>query len=292
MQLKTILICKNKLLAMTAAAGLALLSGCANTSTPRLAATDLSAATWQEQLLQMPKADVPALLLLGEQHDALEHQQWQQATAQVLIARDQLAAVVLEMADDGQSTQGLPHTASVAEVQQALRWSDKAWPWQAYGPTIMSAVRAGVPVMGGNVPRAQMKDVMQQSQWDSHLPPKAWEAQREAIRSGHCDLLPESQLTPMARIQLAKDARMAHTAQAALQPQKTVLLIAGRGHVLRSIGIPTWLPPEVSHTIAIGQAGDAAQAATSERDYVVHTPATPEQDHCAALKARWQEPSK
>lgn len=292
MQLKTILICKNKLLAITAAAGLALLSACANTSTPRLAATDLSAATWQEQLQQMPNADVPALLLLGEQHDAPEHQQWQQATAQTLIARDQLAAVVLEMADDGHSTQGLPHTASVAEVQQALRWSDRAWPWQAYGPTIMSAVRAGVPVIGGNLPRAQMKDVMQQSQWDSHLPPNAWEAQREAIRSGHCDLLPESQLTPMARIQLAKDARMAHTAQAALQPQKTVLLIAGRGHVLRSIGIPTWLPPEVPYTIAIGQAGDAAQAATSERDYVVHTPATPEQDHCAALKARWQAPSK
>lgn len=230
---------------------------------------------------------MPSLLLLGEQHDAPEHQSWQRDTAQALIDRNQLAAVVLEMATQGHSTQSLPVTATDTQVQQALQWNDKGWPWQAYGPTVMAAVRAGVPVVGGNLPRSEMHAVMQQTQWDTHLPAAAWEHQRKAIRSGHCDLLPERQITPMARIQLAKDARMAATVQTQLQAGKTVLLIAGRGHVLRSVGVPTWLPAQLGTTIAIAQAGALTQADAADSDYVVRTPAVPAQDHCAGLRAQW-----
>lgn len=239
---------------------------------------------WQQHLSTSP---LPAVLLLGEQHDAPEHQQWQQATVQKLVDRQQLSAVVLEMADHGYSTQGLAAAATESEVQKTLKWNDKGWPWKSYGPSVMAAVRAGVPVLGGNLPRTQMKEVMQQTLWDTHLPAAAWEHQRNAIRMGHCDLLPEAQITPMARIQLAKDARMAQTATKLLQPGKTVVLIAGRGHALRSIGIPTWLPAHVHVTVAIGQAGDKSQLAPQDSDFIVRTPAIPEKDHCAALKAQW-----
>ena len=47
-----------------------------------------------------------ALLLLGEQHDAPEHQQWERATVQWLAQRGQLAALVIEMAEAGASTEG------------------------------------------------------------------------------------------------------------------------------------------------------------------------------------------
>lgn len=247
----------------------------------------LSTEAWLQQIAQQP---MPAVLLLGEQHDATAHHQWEQRTVQTLAQRGQLAAVVLEMADDGHSTQALPATATEADVQQALQWNDKGWPWKHYGPTVMTAVRAGVPVFGGNLPRAQMQAVMQQAKWDSHLPPAAWQRQREAIRSGHCDLLPEAQITPMARIQLAKDARMAHTLEQQLQPGKTVLLIAGRGHVLRSVGVPAWLPAETSRTIAIAQAGDQPVADAADSDHVVRTPAMPHKDHCAALRKQWNKP--
>jgi uncharacterized iron-regulated protein len=246
--------------------------------------SEISADQWPSVLHRVTP---PQVLLLGEQHDAPEHQQWQHATAQNLIARQQLAAVVLEMADQGQDTDKLPRTATEQEVQTALQWNDKGWPWQAYGPAIMTAVRAGIPVFGGNLPRANMRQVMQDSAWDSHLPPAAWEQQRQAIRIGHCDLLPENQITPMARIQLAKDARMAQTIAPQVQAGKTVLLIAGRGHVLRSMGIPTWLPAEISRLIAIGQAGGKAQADRAESDYVVRTPALADKDHCADLRAQW-----
>lgn len=233
----------------------------------------------------------PQVLLLGEQHDAPEHQQWQHATVQTLIARQQLTALVLEMADQGGDTRSLPRDASEAAVQSALQWNDKGWPWQAYGPAVMATVRAGIPVFGGNLPRADMRQVMQDSAWDGHLPVTAWEQQRQAIRSGHCDLLPEGQITPMARIQLAKDARMAHTMAQQVQSGKTVVLIAGRGHVLRSIGVPTWLPADITRTIAIGQAGDKAQAEPGDSDYVVRTPALPDKDHCAGLRAQWGQPA-
>lgn len=257
-----------------------LLAGCA--STPPTAT--IAPSDWQPQLLRQQ----PDVLLLGEQHDAGAHQQWQHDTVAQLAARGRLAALVLEMADAGHSTRGLPPDAPEAAVRQALDWNDKGWPWQRYGPVVMAAVRAGVAVHGGNLPRAQMRDAMQQSDWDRHLPAPGWQRQIDAIRSGHCGLLPPGQLVPMARIQLARDASMARTAAALAAPGRTVVLIAGRGHVLRSIGIPTWLPPGLRATVALGQAGTEAQADAGDRDWVVQTPALPPQDHCAELRERWK----
>ena len=234
-------------------------------------------------------AQPPQVLLLGEQHDAAEHQQWQHDTVAQSAARQQLSAVVLEMADAGHSTHSLPTSASEAEAQTALQWNDKGWPWKHYGPTVMVAVRAGVPVYGGNLPRAQMREVMQQTHWDTHLSPAQWQSQLKAIDEGHCGLLPEAQWAPMARIQLAKDASIARTAQQQVRADKTVILIAGRGHVLRSIGIPTWLPASTTSVVAIGQAGDTVQAAESDRDIVHLTPAVPPKDHCAALRTKWKK---
>ena len=260
------------------------LAGCAS-SDPSTASHASGAETLPARVLAHP----PDVLLLGEQHDAPEHQQWQRQTIEQWAASGRLAAVVLEMADAGHSTQAVDKSVDESAVQQALAWNDKGWPWQAYGPVVMAAVRAGVPVLGGNLPRAQMREVMQQPQWDSHLPAADWQRQLDAIREGHCDLLPASQLVPMARIQLAKDASMARTVQQQMQAGKTVLLIAGRGHVLRSIGIPSWLPAGTRSVVAIGQAGNVAQAPEANRDWVHHTPAVPAQDHCAALKKQWKK---
>ena len=230
----------------------------------------------------------PDLLLLGEQHDVPEHQQWQRDQVMQSARQGQLAAVVLEMADAGHSTQGLLPTASASEVQQALAWNDKGWPWRNYGPVVMAAVQAGVPVAGGNLPRAQMREVMQQTQWDTHLSATGWQRQLDAIRDGHCGLLPPPQLAPMARIQLAKDASMARTATLLRQDHKTVVIIAGRGHVLRTIGIPTWLPANARLEVAIAHAAGAAPVADTDRDWVRDTPAIAATDHCAQLREKWQ----
>lgn len=181
-------------------------------------------------------------LLLGEQHDAPDHQETHREVIQALAARGQLAAVALEMAEQGRSTAALPRDASEAAVRAALHWDEAGWPWQAYAPAVMAAVRAGVPVMGANLPRTGMRAAMAESGLDTLLSGPALKAQQQAIRLGHCDLLPDSQITPMTRIQIARDRAMAQTLTQAAAPGKTVVLLAGAGHVDMALGVPQHLP--------------------------------------------------
>jgi uncharacterized iron-regulated protein len=183
-----------------------------------------------------------AVLLVGEQHDAPGHPAAQRRIVDALVPQARLAALVLEMSEQGASTAHLPATATEAEVRQALRWNNEAWPWERYAPAVMAAVRAGAPVLGGNLPREKMRAAMGDAQLDAALPPDAWHAQQEAIRSGHCGLLPESQIAPMTRIQVARDRAMADTLRQAAVPGKTVVLVAGSGHVDAALGVPRHLP--------------------------------------------------
>ena len=239
---------------------------------------------WPQRLEALLPADA---LLLGEQHDVPEHQRLQREAVQWLAARRQLAAVVIEMAERGRSTAGLPRTATEAEVQAALQWQDAAWPWKAYGPVAMAAVAAGVPVLGGNLPRSDMRAAMADPAWDRHLGAPALERQYAALREGHCGLLPEAQIAPMARIQIARDASMARAVQEAARPGQTVLLVAGGGHVLRSLGVPTHWPEDFTSKVALAQTGQAPAAIESEADLVVATPAPAPRDHCADLRQQW-----
>ena len=198
---------------------------------------------------QMPAAagsdssSAPDVLLLGEQHDAPEHQDMHRQAIQALIARGQLAAVALEMAEQGHSTAGLARLANDAAVQAALGWNESAWPWQAYRPAVMAAVRAGVPVAGANLGRPLLRLAMADPTLDEMLPVPALKSQQQAIRLGHCELLPEAQVAPMTRAQIARDRAMAQTVAQLSVPGKTVVLLAGAGHVDPVLGVPQHLPP-------------------------------------------------
>ncbi|HSW19577.1 MAG TPA: ChaN family lipoprotein [Ramlibacter sp.] len=188
----------------------------------------------------------PDILLLGEQHDAARHQRWHFEAVRTLAARGRLAALALEMAEEGRSTAGLPANADEAAVRAALGWNEKAWPWAPYAPPVMAAVRAGVPVLGANLPRARMRAAMADVTLDALLPPEALARQQGAVRNGHCGLLPESQIAPMTRIQLARDRAMAQTLAAAARPGASVVLLAGSGHVDEAVGVPRHLPGGLS----------------------------------------------
>ena len=240
---------------------------------------------WHEFLTRAQSAPV---IMLGEQHDAPEHHEWEADTVRELVRRNQLAALVLEMADAGTSTQGLPASASEAEVQNALNWNDKAWPWSSYGPSVMAAVRADVPVLGGDLPRQQMADVMKNARFDQHLSAEAMQIQIDAIKSGHCNLLPKAQLLPMARVQLARDESMAKVVRSAIVSGRTVLLIAGHGHVRSRVGVATWLPANLRAHKAIAQAGQFDPAIKYEADIFIVTSELPQKDHCEELRQHFK----
>lgn len=231
-----------------------------------------------------------SVLLVGEQHDAPDHQALQRDVVQTLARRDQLGALVMEMAEQGRGTQGLPSDANEARVRDALDWTEQhGWSWAVYGPVVMAAVRSGAPVIGGNLPRAQMRGTMGQTRLDSVVNEGVLQRQRDSIRESHCDLLPDHQIAPMTRIQLARDQSLAQTAAQAVIPGKTVVLVAGNGHVRPDLGVPLHLPPTVTHKVVVAQAGIATSPGAPPADTVWQTPALPPRDHCAELKQQMQK---
>lgn len=189
-----------------------------------------------------PTATAVDVVLLGEQHDAAGHARAHERWVTSLAEQGRLAALALEMAEQGTSTASLLPTASEQQVQLALRWNVAGWPWPRYAPAVMTAVRAGVPVLGANLPKDRQRQAMRDELLDGRLPAPALAAQRQAVREGHCDMVPAEQIPPMTRIQIARDVAMAQTVAAAARPGKTVLLLAGSGHVRPDLGVPLHLP--------------------------------------------------
>ena len=227
------------------------------------------------------------VLLLGEQHDAPQHQDIQTQVVAWLAGQGLLAALTLEMAKQGGSTQGLSAQASAAQVQTALGWDERAWPWAAYGPAIMAAVRQGVPVFGANLSSADLRAAMQDRSLDQTLTETALSTQQQRIRDGHCQLLPESQIAPMTRIQIARDRAMAQTIGRVALAGRTVVLLAGHGHVVRSLGVPQHLPASLTVSSVQLLAGTAQEgsAAGADFDQVWPTGPIPQRDYCAEFKA-------
>jgi uncharacterized iron-regulated protein len=224
------------------------------------------------------------LLLLGEQHDAAEHQQLSAAVVRRLAAQGRLAAVAMEMAEQGRSTAGLTREASEVRVREALAWDERGWPWPAYGPIVMAAVRAGVPVVGANLPRKAMKNSMGDATLDSRVSEEVRRTLLADVRDSHCGLLPESQLRPMTRIQISRDLAMADTLRALAVPDRVVLLVAGAYHVDAGRGVPQHL---AGGTLRLRTVHLAAGAERGDRlpgfDETWPTPATAPKDHCAEL---------
>ncbi len=243
----------------------------------------------RHRVAQSLDALLPAdVILLGEQHDADAHRRLQRAFVETLADRAQLAGLALEMADRGRSTAGLARDADAQQVRDVLRWNDSGWPWARYAPVVMAAVRRGIPVLGANLPGAAMRPSMSDTRFDQHLSGPALARQRDAIRTGHCNLLPEERLMPMLRVQLARDASMAGTVMDAIVPGKTVLLIAGGSHVLRDVGVPTHLPPTVQVRSVLAVAGAAREGAAERADWVWETAELAPRDYCAELRRQFQ----
>jgi uncharacterized iron-regulated protein len=184
----------------------------------------------------------PKLLLLGEQHDAPNHPRLHAQAVQDLASQGRLAALVLEMVDQYAGADKLRSNATEEQVQTALRWREDAWPWANYKGAVMAAVRAGAPVVGAGLSQPNIKQAMQSAAYDGYFTPALWQRQLDAIRTGHCDMLPASQLPPMARVQVARDLAMARAMLEQMNypsaQGKTVVLIAGSGHVDAQLAVP------------------------------------------------------
>jgi uncharacterized iron-regulated protein len=227
--------------------------------------------------------------LFGEQHDQPDHQRQAAAAVQALAADGRLHAVVLEMAARGFQTHGLPRDASETQVREALQWSE-SWPWTRYRQVVMNAVRAGIPVLGGNLPRERMRQVMAEPDWDRQIPEAARQRLLEAVRDGHCGLLPPSQLAPMVRVQIARDRSLAEALTAAAhdaRPDSVLVMLAGAVHASQTTGVPLHLS-QITPGLATRSIGFGAAGAPRVDGFDEWRPAAvePAPDHCADLAKR------
>lgn len=240
-------------------------------------------ADWRSQVLTLP---APPVVLLGEQHDASEHQALAELNLALLLRSHRLSALALEMVDEGFSTRELAPQADEVTVRHALKWNDAGWPWQRYGSIVMLAVRAGVPVVGANLPRSEMSAVMNDSRWDSKVPEAVLNETRESMITSHCGLLPAAQAPGMARIQIARNDRMAQTVNRLIQRGKTVVLLAGAEHVKKDRGVLLMMSAAASAQVQVVwmHAGPLVSEDRSVADIVWQTPPVPFKDYCADLK--------
>lgn len=239
----------------------ALLAGCASGGKPAAApATDL------------PGPGNPQVLLLGEVHD---HAQGHKLRYELLRQRVEAGwrpAIVMEQFD--RENQDLLDRAqkNCLDAQCVIQVAGGArWEWQLYYPVIQLALTYHLPLVAGNLSRADasrvVRDGLQSSfdpqgvkdyQLDQPLPAALRSAQQHEVAVGHCNMLPEMMIGGMVDAQVARDIWMARIVREQLP--RDVVLIAGNGHVRKDIGVGYWLrqvaPQLTVRSIGFVEGGD------------------------------------
>jgi len=270
------------------------IAGCATTTPPgtRVAA--------EPGALADAIAGVP-VVLLGEVHDnAVQH----------TLRADALARRVAEGARPALAFEQFDRERQ-ADIDRARRERPRdadhlianaggpGWDWALYRPFIVLALDNDLPIVAANLSRTDASRVIREglpAVFDAPtraslgldaLPASLLDAHRREVDDGHCGLMPEAMLAPMARAQIARDAALA----LAIAPYagRGVVLLTGNGHARRDLGVVRWLPPALrTQTRAIGLLEPAGVGSTPRDafDLVVETPGIARGDPCASLKAR------
>jgi uncharacterized iron-regulated protein len=106
-------------------------------------------------------------------------------------------------------------------------------------------------------------------------------------------LLPESQISPMTRVQIARDVAMAETLVQTARPGKIVLLITGSGHADRKLGIAQHLPSKFKVKAVLLYSEETSEVTKNAAEFDLFWPAKPAPlvDHCANFAASRNKPA-
>lgn len=233
------------------------------------------------------------LLLLGEVHDNPHGHKQRFEHLRQRVDDGWRPAIVMEQFDRENQAALTQAQASCADAQCVIKAAGgKRWEWPYYEPFIDLALRYRLPLVAGNVSRAEAEIVMKQGfaavlgadtvsafGLDAALPADLFDGQRHAIETGHCGKLPESMAPGMVRAQVVRDVWMAkmlldHAATGAV-------LLAGNGHVRKDLGVPRWLSAATrarAEVLGYVEQGDAVNTAAYDKSTTVA--AHPRPDPC------------
>lgn len=230
----------------------------------------------------------PSRLIIGEQHDNLDHHQLQLWLLQQLNERRKQGSLLLEMLTPNQQVlvDNVRHAGSPpADLPAALAWQS-GWDWHLYGPIVRYALTQPYPLLAANLDFAEMRAVYAR-------PPSLSGARSNAatlraallaqIGDSHCGLLPAAQMPAMLAVQQQRDRRMAEQLLKAPAPS---VLFAGAYHARKDVGVPVHLldlSEDAAPTVLM-LAQQGSEVTTAMADFVWLTPATPVPDYCEEMR--------
>lgn len=171
------------------------------------------------------------------------------------------------------------------------------WDWQLYYPLIQLALTYHLPLVAGNLSRADASRVVRdgvKATFDPQsikdygleqpLPAPLRAAQQKEIEVGHCNMLPEMMVGGMVDAQVSRDIWMAKIIRD--QRPRDVVLIAGNGHVRKDIGVARWLNQlaPILTVRAEGFVEKGQHEGRYDQVYLLDTPERP--DPCAKFKKK------
>ena len=257
------------------------------------------------------------VVLLGDKHDNPDHHRLQAEVVAALIPRrrpavvfepislDRRVALATALADPAPSAEG---------VIAAVAHDGQGWDWKLYEPIVDLALRAGLPIVAGDLDpawvRAMRRDGLRALDAalierlglnEPLLGPAARVAIAAEIRRDHCGHAPEAMLDRLVDMQRARDAQLGRAiADALTAGADGAVLIAGVGHVHRDLAVPLdlgrWAPAATLASVAFTEVPPGrtdASAVLAEEfgdhipfDYVWFTPRVDLTDPCEQFRSQ------
>ena len=214
----------------------------------------------------------PQVLLLGEVHDNAAGHKLRYELLRQRVEAGWRPAIVMEQFD--RENQDLLNKAQKGclDAQCVIRVAGVArWDWQLYYPVIQLALTYQLPLVAGNLSRADASRVVRDGvassfdpqsvkdyKLDQPLPAALTAAQQQEIVAGHCNMLPEMMVGGLINAQVARDIWMAKIIRDQLP--RDVVLVAGNDHVRKDVGVGYWLreaaPALRVRSVGFAESGD------------------------------------
>lgn len=241
--------------------------------------------------------------LLGELHDSPHAHRARFRDLEQRVTAGWRPTLVMEQFDREQQPDLDAALARCADPQCVVRAvGGPGWDWALLTPVLALAQQHRLPVVAGNVSRADASRVvreglsavlspalMQRFGLPGSLTPTVQAALEKAVDDGHCGQLPAAWVSRMAMAQVARDVWLAQLVQA--HAAQGVVLLAGNGHVRHDLGVPHWLRQiGLTGVWSVGyeepEAGDQAPQppAAKRYDQLRSVPPHPRADPCANLR--------
>ncbi len=243
-------------------------------------------------------------ILLGEVHDNAKGHALRLEWIKELIKEKKFALALEQLNANNQSTldgqekrlfsEHSPYSdKQLRALAVAGGFTFKGWHWPFYAPLFNLALTQQLPLIATNLDEHQMMRIMMGQEGLIGLPPNWTENMTQdmqnRVEKGHCNMLPQEMLSPMAEAQISRDQAVAKAlVEARHTTHLPVILLAGNGHLRNDLAVPFWLrefdPQAKVLTIAVMEAGNEDNEPAQDFNGVYFVDAQDRKDPCEELK--------